>query len=217
MAIGGNEDKRPHPSSILGTFIERAGGADARIVIIPSASVEPVERAATYTHIFTELGATDIRTVHAEAGVSDEDREAIRGASGIFVTGGEQERLMDFLRAGDCVEAIREAVRRGAVYAGTSAGASAASSTMIASSEDDYVVLTEGIGLVPHAIIDQHFGERQRLPRLEIAAKSYGLTGIGVDENTAIVWSANGEVRVEGAGNVTIVDRAHQVHVLQAK
>jgi cyanophycinase len=216
MAIGGNEDKRPHRSSILGTFVERAGGADSRIVIIPSASVEPVERAATYTYIFTELGATDIRTVHAESGVSDEEREAIRGASGIFVTGGEQERLMDFLRAGDCVEAIREAVRRGAVYAGTSAGASAASSTMIASSEDDYVVLTEGIGLIPHAIIDQHFGERQRLPRLEIAAKSYGLTGIGVDENTAIVWSANGEVRVEGVGTVTIVDRAHQIHVLKA-
>jgi cyanophycinase len=217
MAIGGNEDKRPHRSSILGTFVERAGGADARIVIIPSASVEPVERAATYTAIFSELGATDIRTVHAESGVSDEEREAIRGASGIFVTGGEQERLMEFLRAGDCVEAIREAVRRGAVYAGTSAGASAASATMIASSEDDYVVLSEGIGLIPHAIIDQHFGERQRLPRLEVAAKSHGLTGVGVDENTAIVWSSNGGVRVEGVGNVTIVDRAHQIHVLKAK
>jgi cyanophycinase len=204
MAIGGNEDKRPLPSSILGTFVRRAGGADARIVIIPSASVEPDVRAATYAHLFRELGAA---AVHAErGGVSDADRDAIRAASGIFVTGGDQVKLMEHLRLEDCVEPIREAVRRGAVYAGTSAGASAASETMIAYSEDDYIVLEQGIGLIPHAIIDQHFGERQRLPRLEVAARAHQLTGVGIDENTAMVWSGDGQVSVEGAGSVTVVD-----------
>lgn len=207
MAIGGNEEKLAHPESLLGAFVRRAGGAEARIVIIPSASEEPEVRVATYAALFQELGARHVRAVHAErGGVSDEEREAIREATGIFVTGGDQVKLMESLRSEGCVDAIREAVRRGAVYAGTSAGASAASETMIAYSEDDYIVLEEGIGLIPHAIIDQHFAERQRLPRLEVAARAHRLTGIGVDENTAMVWTGSGETFVEGSGGVTVVD-----------
>jgi cyanophycinase len=210
MAIGGNEDKRAARESILAAFVRRAGGENARIVIIPSASVTPVERAARYTRIFTKLGVQEIRSVHAEKSVTDADREAIRNATGIFVTGGDQQRLMELLRAEDAVELIREAVREGAVYAGTSAGASALSRRMIARSKrqkgTDLVEYDEGLGLIPDAIIDQHFGERRRLSRLITAASAHHLTGIGIDENTAIVWNHDGVVTVEGAGEVTIVN-----------
>jgi cyanophycinase len=213
MAIGGNEDKRAARESILAAFVRRAGAESARIVIIPSASMKPVERAARYTRIFTKLGASEIRTVHAELGVTPEDREAIRNASGIFVTGGDQQRLMELLRAADAVELIRDSVRDGAVYAGTSAGASALSRRMIAGSKrkkgTDEVEYDEGLGLIPDAIIDQHFGERRRLSRLISAASAHHLTGIGIDENTAIVWNHDGVVTVEGAGEVTIVNPDH--------
>jgi cyanophycinase len=122
---------------------------------------------------------------------------------------------MEFLRAADAVEVIRDSVRSGAVYAGTSAGASALSRRMIAGSvrkrREDLVEFDEGLGLIPDAIIDQHFGERRRLGRLISAATKHRLTGIGIDENTAIVWSRDGLVTVEGAGEVTIVnpDLAH--------
>jgi cyanophycinase len=214
MAIGGNEEKRAARASILAAFVRRAGGSSARIVIIPSASVEPVDRAARYTRIFGRLGAVDVRTVHAELGVSSEDLEALRTATGIFVTGGDQLRLMEFLRTAGCVEAIREAVHNGAVYAGTSAGASALSLRMIAGSTRrkglDVVEFDEGLGLIPDAIIDQHFGERRRLSRLISASQEQRLRGIGVDENTAIVWNRDGIV-VEGAGAVTIVDPDHRM------
>jgi cyanophycinase len=215
MAIGGNEDKRGVRTSILAAFVERAGGAESRIVIIPSASVAPRERAQRYTKIFRKLRAVDVRAVHAESGVSDDDREVIRKATGIFVTGGDQVRLMEFLRAGDAVEAIRDAVRAGAVYAGTSAGASALSRLMIARSKrkkgSDLIEYDEGLGLIPDAIIDQHFGQRQRLSRLVSASNTHNLTGIGIDENTAIVWNRDGLVTVEGAGEVTIVDPDHRL------
>ena len=42
--------------------------------------------------------------MHAESGVTAEDLAAIRNATGIFVTGGDQVRLMEALRAADCVE-----------------------------------------------------------------------------------------------------------------
>lgn len=215
MAIGGNEDKRAARTSILAAFVERAGGAQARIVIVPSASIAPLERAQRYTKIFTRFGVKDIHAVHPESGVTAEDLTSIRNATGIFVTGGDQVRLMEALRAAGCVEPIRAAVRKGAVYAGTSAGASAVSQRMIACSTRkkgaDVVEYDEGLGLIPDAIIDQHFGQRRRLSRLIHASRAHALTGIGIDENTAIVWNRDGIVTVEGAGEVTIVDPEHRM------
>lgn len=214
MAIGGNEDKRLVRESILAAFVRRSGAAGARIVIIPSASMKPAERAARYTRIFTKLGAGSVRTVDAHKGVTAEDREAIRNATGIFVTGGDQVRLMEALRASDAVELIVDAVRDGAVYAGTSAGASALSRCMIAGStrrkNADLVEFDEGLGILPHAIVDQHFSERRRLSRLISAANAHALTGIGIDENTAIVWNHDGVVSVEGSGEVTVVQPDHR-------
>ena len=120
----------------------------------------------------------------------------------------------------ELVELIRTTVHSGAVYAGTSAGASAASATMIAGSDGDLVHIDEGLGLIPHVIIDQHFGERRRLPRLKLAVKWQQMTGMGIDEDTAVVWSAAGDqvtVTVEGVGNVTVVDPQHKIHVMAAK
>lgn len=214
MAIGGNEDKRAASESILAKFVHRAGGEDARIVIIPSASMAPAERAQRYTRIFTRLKAQEIRAVHAESGLTAGDRAAIRNATGIFVTGGDQVRLMNALRGAGIVDAIVAAVRKGAVYAGTSAGASALSHRMIARSKrtkgTEHVEFDEGLGIMPNVIIDQHFGERRRLSRLITAAKTHRMTGIGIDENTALVWNRDGLITVEGAGEVTIVDSDHR-------
>lgn len=213
MAIGGNEDKRALRESLLAAFVRRAGGPQARIVIIPSASMAPKERGERYTRIFTRFRAGSVQVVRAELGVTPEQREAIRTATGIFVTGGNQLRLMRVLRTADCVDEILEAVREGAVYAGTSAGASALSHCMIAGSKrkkrGEHVEFDQGIGLIPNAIIDQHFGERQRLTRLIAASTKHRMTGIGIDENTALVWSHDGVITVEGAGEVTIVNPDH--------
>lgn len=221
MAIGGNEDKRAARTSILAAFVERAGGVKSRIVIVPSASIAPRERAQRYMKIFTRLHAGEIRAVHPEAGVTAEDLAAIRNATGIFVTGGDQVRLMEALREAKCVEPIRKAVRNGAVYAGTSAGASALSRLMIAKSTrkkgSDIVQYDEGLGLIPDVIIDQHFGQRRRLTRLIHASNDHRMTGIGIDENTAIVWNRDGMVTVEGAGEVTIVDPDHRLDAHASK
>jgi cyanophycinase len=226
IAVGGNEDKRGTTDSILGTFAERAGGSDARIVIIPSASIEPERRAAQYADVFRALGAACIRIVHAERSVSKDDLLLIENAGGIFVTGGDQQKLMMHLRRTGCADAIVDAVRSGAVYAGTSAGAAAVSHHMIASSRrrgsEELVKFGEGLGLVPGVIVDQHFSERRRLTRLMAATKTWNMPGVGIDEDTAAVWSPDGSVEVIGRGGITIVHpevaapmpRAFRLHVL---
>jgi cyanophycinase len=209
MVIGGNEDKRAAHTSLLAEFVRRAGGAEARIVIVPSASDEPVRRAAQYRRIFEKLGVEQIHAVHAELGVTRDDLLLIENATGIFVTGGDQELLMRHLRETGCASAIVNAVRNGAVYCGTSAGASAASKKMLfartLADGREVMDFAEGLGLLPCVIIDQHFSERQRLPRLVQAVKTHQLTGIGIDENTAAVWQTGHKTRVHGASNVTIV------------
>jgi cyanophycinase len=212
MAIGGNEAKTKD-AAILRAFIERAGGADARIAIIPSASAEPVARAAQYAGLFREMGASRVYPVHAERGhVTRDEQMLITNATGIFVTGGDQERLMDHLRRAGCADAIVDAVHAGAIYAGTSAGAAVVSRRMIAGMIEtrggEFVEYGEGLGLVSDVIVDQHFTQRQRLPRLIEAVTAHGLPGVGIDEDTAMIWEATGAIRVTGSGVVTFVDPA---------
>src|SRR4051794_5145818 len=105
MAIGGNEDKSGE-AAILGSFVERAGGRDARIAIIPAASAQPEVRAAQYARIFARFGAAHVHTVHAQRGVTRDELMLVTNASGIFVTGGHQDLLMRHLRSTGCAEAI---------------------------------------------------------------------------------------------------------------
>jgi cyanophycinase len=211
IAIGGNEDKRGAHDSLLAEFIRRAGGCDARIVVIPSASAEPVRRAQQYTRIFTKLGAAAVRAVHAEIGATPDDLLLIENATGIFVAGGDQELLMRHLRRTSCAAAVVQAVRNGAVYCGTSAGAAAVSKKMIYQSDDNIVRFTEGLGLIPSVIVDQHFSERLRLGRLVSAVDHHGLHGIGIDENTAVVWEAARAPRVAGQRRVAVIDPALRI------
>lgn len=208
IAIGGNEDKSGCPASILNDFVERAGGVAARVVIVPFASEEPVKRAAMYTELFRSFGARDVRTLQVAGDDDCCDYSLLDNATGIFATGGDQERLMLLLNRGSYVEAIRRAVMRGAVYAGTSAGAAAISEEMIFAVNDADARLSygKGLGLTPRLIIDQHFSERQRLPRLKAAVSEKNLVGVGVDENTAVIFEpAAQRLTIKGSGTVTIV------------
>jgi len=212
ITIGGNEDKSAAHSSLLAEFVRLAGGSDARLIVIPSASEAPVRRAEQYVRLFATLGAAAIHVVHAETRVTPDDLLLIENATGIFVTGGDQEKLMACLRPTGCADAILNAVRAGAVYCGTSAGAAAACKTMLFE-HGNVIRFAEGLGLLPAVIIDQHFSERQRLPRLLEAVTKHGLTGVGVDENTAVVWRRGGDVRVRGASRVTVVAPGAEIRV----
>ena len=133
-------------------------------------------------------------------------------AAGIFFSGGDQLRITS--QIGDtCIEEkIRRIYERGGVVAGTSAGASVMSETMLVkgSSKETHRIgdlhMAPGMGLVPDVIIDQHFAERGRMGRLLGAvAHNPRVLGIGIDEDTAAL--VHGEaMRVIGSGAVYVVD-----------
>jgi cyanophycinase len=69
-----------------------------------------------------------------------------------------------------------------------------------------------GLGL-PEVIVDMHFAERQRLPRLLAAAREQpSHLGVGIDEDTAILVRQGG-FEVLGRGTVTIVDARGDVRL----
>ena len=108
--------------------------------------------------------------------------------TGVFFTGGNQITLTSLLGGTEFARALHVAAQRGAVIAGTSAGASALSRHMIMtgakglSPTKGMASLAAGLGLITNMVIDQHFGARRRIGRLLTAvAHNPFLLGVGID------------------------------------
>jgi cyanophycinase len=215
VAVGGGEEKFEKPD-ILQRFVTESGGAEARIAILPTASAIPAERATFYQGVFTQIGAGEafaLPIVSREDAHRPENLESIARATGVFMTGGDQSRLVAILTGSPALSAIHANLVAGGALAGTSAGASAFSATMITGGETglhlrrDAVDLAPGLGVITRLIIDQHFSQRKRLGRLLTAvALEPSKLGVGIDEDTAIVYYGSGEIEVIGSGQVFVVD-----------
>ncbi|HLX35427.1 MAG TPA: cyanophycinase [Candidatus Limnocylindrales bacterium] len=217
MVIGGAEDKI-RDRLILSRFTALAGGPDAKIVVISTASSLGFEAGERYRTVFGELGVKTVRPLHTmtRAQANDETfARQLRDATGIFLTGGNQLRLSSTIGGTLLADAVMDRFRAGAVVGGTSAGASAMSTHMIAfgasggTPKHRMAALAAGLGVLPSVIVDQHFQQRNRYGRLlSVIAQNPSLVGIGIDEDTAGVVDPDGVMEVIGRGSITIVDGA---------
>jgi len=223
MIIGGAEDKLRR-RTILTEFVTASGGPDARIAVIPTASSLGDGVVEVYDAVFRKLGAAEVVPVRPETREDAHDADlvaALHGATGIFMTGGNQLKLSAVISGTPLGEAIVEAHRDGVVVAGTSAGASIQSSHMVAfggpgaTPKQRMTQVAAGLGLLQSAVVDQHFDQRNRYGRLlMIVSQSPQLLGIGVDEDTAAVVTEEDDrqvLRVIGRGSVTVFDPARMV------
>src|SRR5215216_3438422 len=123
MAIGGAEDKF-NEKVILSTFAQLAGGPDARIAIVPTAS--SIEAAGErYKAIFLGMGAesADVLYLPDRAAASSPDvAEILDDVTGIFLTGGNQMRLSSIVAGTPLARKVKQRNKDGVVVAGTSAG-----------------------------------------------------------------------------------------------
>ncbi|HBI69739.1 MAG TPA: cyanophycinase [Massilia sp.] len=216
VIIGGHED-REHRKEILTRFVELAGGENARIVVITAASKIADDMWDIYDQAFGDLGVRQRSHLSLESRQDANNEEKVRmvaEADGIFMTGGDQKRLMAII-GGTALDAeMHTALKvRGACIGGTSAGASAMSGHMLTQGKTDLlpekgaVHMGAGLGFLHKVVIDQHFSERQRLARLLSAvAQNPYLMGIGIDEDTALVVERGRGIEVLGEGSVTVVD-----------
>lgn len=220
LIIGGAEDK-VRRLTVLRRFVRLAGGRDSRIVVIPTASAFSDEVTEVYSTVFARLHATVIGSVNPHTRNEAEDEalaDLLSQATGVFISGGNQLKLGQLIVGTRTGQALVEAYRRGAVVAGTSAGASVLSQFMISMGEEGLSPrqrasqLTLGLGLLDGVIIDQHFEQRTRYGRLlATVATSPSLLGLGIDEDTAAEVEDETTLTVVGSGSVFVVDAGQAV------
>jgi cyanophycinase len=212
IIIGGREDKEGD-KDILREVCSRI--RNQKLVIATIATSHPDEVWEEYRHLFRELGVTSLAHLHIESrhdAFSTDRLAVLDGAGAVFFTGGDQLRITSRIGGAPVCERIREIFGKGGIIAGTSAGASAVSETMLVSAPSgeshkvESLQMAPGLGFLRGVIIDQHFAERGRLGRLVGAvAQNPRLLGVGIDEDTAIVAESQG-FRVIGSGAVYVVD-----------
>lgn len=218
MVIGGAEDRRGD-MPVLQRVVELAA-RQRPVFVVTAATEDPAGMWHVYEKAFGQLGVKHVEPLHVPARdqANDADTAArVAKAGAVFMTGGDQTRLLAALGGTRLCEAIRDAyVHHGACVAGTSAGASAMSEHVLSAIPADRSPLTvevnlmAGLGLLLSAAVDQHFSERGRLSRLlAVVAHNPKLVGVGIDENTALVVSRGEGIEVVGAGAVTLVDGRH--------
>jgi cyanophycinase len=220
MIIGGAEDKLKD-RVILARFVELAGGPEAHMVVVSTASSLGEVATDLYRELFTQMGAaqvTGLRPLAREEANDTSVTAPLEEATGIFLTGGNQLRLASVVGGTRLGAAMLAAHDRGAVVAGTSAGASAVSTHMVAfgasgaSPKHRMAQISAGLGLLKGVVVDQHFEQRTRLGRLlSVVAQSPSLIGLGLDEDTAAIIWGDQTLEVIGRGAVTIVDGSQVV------
>ncbi|HEX2062595.1 MAG TPA: cyanophycinase [Thermoanaerobaculia bacterium] len=215
MLIGGGEK----PRAAMQKFVELAGGKDAPIVVIPTASRAP-DTPEYYEKLFRdEYGSTDVVVlpIRSKADASRPELvAAAKRARGIFFGGGDQVRILVALAGTPVLDALREAFRNGAVVGGTSAGTACQSDLMLTGEGNFKVIqsrsveLWDGLGFLrDDVIVDQHFIARQRQNRLlSVVLEHPRHLGIGVDEDTAIWVRPDDTFEVIGEGSVMVFDAA---------
>lgn len=184
-------------------FIERAGGPDAPIVVIPTAAGAPsYTQTSAGAQQLRDLGARDVVVIHTDNRTianSDSFVARIRRARGVWFGGGRHYRLVDSYAGTKSEAAFHEVLARGGIIGGSSAGASILASYLIrgAPSNNNFIMnhpsYPRGFGFLKNIAIDQHVVARGRLPDLadSVISRHPSLLGISEDEGTA--WLIRGD------------------------
>ena len=190
----------------------------SRIEIITTASKIPKTVGPEYKRAFEYLHATNVDVMHIEnreIANSDDILERLRTADIVMFTGGDQLRLTSILGGTKFHDILLDKYHNeDFVYAGTSAGAAAASNNMIYQGSSHEALLkgevkiTSGLGLINDVIIDTHFVQRGRIGRLfQAVVGNPKVLGIGLGEDTGLlITNNNTHMEAIGSGLVILVD-----------
>lgn len=209
MIVGGGET-----DSLLKKFVDLAGGNKARIVIIPTAGIlEEFHDDWELSKKMAGFGALKVTVVHTrnpEVADTEEFCVPLKKATGIWITGGRQWKLVDAYCNTRVVEECFRVLKRGGIIGGTSAGATIQGSYLVRGDTKDNTIMMgdheTGFGFLKNTAIDQHLLARNRqFDLFEVLNKKPELLGIGLDESTAILVERD-TFRVIGKSYVAVYD-----------
>jgi cyanophycinase len=200
---------------IFKRFVELAGGSDAEIVVIPTASGnDDFNTRTSGVKVLRDAGATKITVMHThDRAIADSEEfvKPLRSARGVWFPGGRQWRLADSYLNTRTQTAINEVLARGGVVGGTSAGATIQGSYLVRGAVEGNEVMMSpgheaGFALLRNTAIDQHVVRRKRVADMApVVDRHPELLGLGIDESTAIVVQGD-QFEVIGDGEVVVTD-----------
>ncbi|QJX47023.1 cyanophycinase [Hymenobacter taeanensis] len=216
VALGGGDD-----DAMLALLCDLLPSSDTPVEIITVASRDASRAAGAYEKALRDLGCRNARHLpineHYRADAPAALRR-IRRAGLVFFSGGDQERITDFLHNTEFLQVLRERYQQDATFivAGTSAGAAALPDSMLVEGygwravRKGGIETKAGLGLLPRLLIDQHFIERGRFGRLAHALTAHSMClGLGLSEETGVIIRGGQEVEVFGDGVVVMIDGCH--------
>ncbi|MGD9561997.1 MAG: cyanophycinase [Pyrinomonadaceae bacterium] len=211
LVVGGGD----RPDEAVKKFVEWSGGEKARLLMITWASGVPEESFKALREDFSIVPGVTVE--HAAMRPLDAEKRSkfidqLKAATGVFFSGGDQNRIMDVLADEELLKLIREKYSDGTPFGGTSAGAAVMSDPMMTGEADLKVLdgskvgVRRGLGLLPGVIFDQHFLVRQRHNRLfGLIMVNPKMLGIGIDEDMAVLVEDNRDLEVVGKTYVMFV------------
>jgi cyanophycinase len=231
IAVGGAEDKGTEPEKgeivrsnlnffelgILRRIVEEAGGPEARIEVVTTASMIPDEVGPLYLSAFGKIGCTNVGVMRirdrADAAM-EEYTDRLLNCDAIMFSGGNQLRLTATFGGTNFHSILVNRYRNeNFLIAGTSAGAMAMSRTMIYEGNAAHahlkgeVKIATGLGFIDTVIIDSHFEKRGRFGRLaQAVAGNPSCIGIGLGEDTGMLITGGNKMEAIGSGLVLILD-----------
>jgi cyanophycinase len=200
---------------VIAKFVELAGGVDAEVVLIPTATeAEAFDAKAAGERFAKEFKFKKVTVLHTRDR-AEADTEAfvapLKTARAVWFGGGRQWRLVDSYLGTRTQREIEAVLARGGVIGGTSAGASIQASYMVRGAREGNTIMMapgyeQGFGYLRGVAVDQHILPRKRAGDLApVIAAHPELLGIGVDESTAVVVEGD-RFEVIGRGVVGISD-----------
>lgn len=209
-----------------------AGGKGARIAVFPCAASRPEHSAGLTIQALEKYGACAfmvpiaVRLEGSDCRAAAEDTaiaEQVKSAGGVYFVGGDQGRITQALLRPDgsnslVLDAVWDLYRKGGVVCGNSAGAAVMSTwmfddvpavlPMLKQGISDDGEMAPGLGFIgPDVFVDQHLIIRGRFARMLPAMLKKGYrTGLGIDENTAMIVTQAGEVDIVGYKGAVLID-----------
>jgi cyanophycinase len=219
---GGGSDAN---SGIFETFINRAGGLNAKIVVVPTAggnrnrdgSIKEYKEETVLARWKKRgvMNAVMLHTHDPKVADTEEFAKVLRDADAVWFDGGRQWNIVDSYAGTLTLREFHKVLERGGVIGGSSAGATIQGDYLVrgAIAGAEIMMTPEpehehGFAFLRRSAIDQHINTRNRWDDLIPVIKKYpNLLGIGISEGTAIV--VNGDsFEVIGKWKVTIHDNA---------
>ncbi|HEY2013667.1 MAG TPA: cyanophycinase [Bryobacteraceae bacterium] len=210
-------------TGIFETFINKAGGLNAKIVVVPTAGGNRASDGSIRVYkeeqvlaSWKKRGATNVWMLHThdpKVADTEEFAKVLRDANGVWFDGGRQWNVVDSYAGTLTLREFHKVLERGGVIGGSSAGATIQGDYLVrgAVAGSEIVMTPEpehehGFAFLRKVAIDQHINTRNRWDDIIPVIKKYpDLLGIGLSEGTAIVVTGD-QFEVIGKWKVAIHD-----------